>query len=81
MINMEKLLVTIYAKTIKKFKKNKIAATAQWYGLDDRGVPVPAGAGNFSLSLHRVQIGSEAHPASYPMGTRVSFPVGKAAGE
>jgi len=27
-----------------------------------------------------VQNGSEAHPASYPMGSRSSFPVGKAAG-
>jgi hypothetical protein len=38
-----------------------------------------AGAGNFSLH-HRVQNGSGAHPASYPMGTRGSFPGGKAAG-
>jgi hypothetical protein len=29
---------------------------------------------------HRVQTGSGAHPASYPMGTRGSFPGGKAAG-
>jgi hypothetical protein len=29
---------------------------------------------------HRVQNGYGAHPASYPMGTRVSFPVGKATG-
>jgi hypothetical protein len=50
------------------------------YGLDDRGsrVRLPAGAANFSLH-HRVQIGSGAHPASYPMGTRGSFPGGKAA--
>jgi hypothetical protein len=43
------------------------------YGLDDRGsrVRFPAGAGNFSL--HRVQNGSEAHPASYPMGSMGSF--------
>jgi hypothetical protein len=33
------------------------------------GVRVPAGAGNFSLH-HRVQTGSGAHPASYPMATR-----------
>jgi hypothetical protein len=45
------------------------------YGLDDRGsrVRFPAGAGNFSLH-HRVQNGSGAHPASYPialsLGTR-----------
>jgi hypothetical protein len=51
------------------------------YGLDDRGsrVRFPAGAGNFSLH-HRVQNGSGAHPASYPIGTRSSFPAGKAAG-
>jgi hypothetical protein len=51
------------------------------YGLDDRGprVPFPAGAGNFSLH-HQVQNGSGAHPASYPMGTRGSFPGVKAAG-
>jgi hypothetical protein len=45
------------------------------YGLDNRGFGVryPAGAGNFSLH-HRVQAGSGVHPASYPMGTRGSFP-------
>jgi hypothetical protein len=41
------------------------------------GVWVPAGTENFSLH-HCVQTGSEAHPASYPMGTRSSFPGGKA---
>jgi hypothetical protein len=34
---------------------------------------------NFSLHQH-VQNGSGAHPASYPMGTRGSFPGGEAAG-
>jgi hypothetical protein len=50
------------------------------YRLDDRGsrFRFPAGAGNFSLNL-RVQNGSGAHPASYPMGTRDSFPGCKAA--
>jgi hypothetical protein len=40
------------------------------YGMDDRGsrVRFPAGAGNFSLH-HRVQNGSGAQPASYPMTT------------
>jgi hypothetical protein len=42
-------------------------------------VRFPAGDRNFSLN-HRVQNGSGAHPASYPMGTRGSFPGGKAAG-
>jgi hypothetical protein len=51
------------------------------YELDDRGsrVRFPAGAGNFSLH-YRVQNGSRAHPASYPRGTRGSFPGSKAAG-
>jgi hypothetical protein len=51
------------------------------YGLDDRGFRArfPAGVGNFSLH-HRVQNGSGAHAASYPMGTRGSFPWGKAVG-
>jgi hypothetical protein len=50
------------------------------YRLDDwgSGVRFPAGDGNFSLS-HHVQDGSGAHPASYPMGTRGSFPGGKVA--
>jgi hypothetical protein len=38
-------------------------------------VRVPAAAGNFSLH-HRVQTGSGAHPTSYPMDTRGSFPRG-----
>jgi hypothetical protein len=42
-------------------------------------VRFPAGTGNFSLH-HRVQNGSGAHPASYPMGFRDSFPGAKAAG-
>jgi hypothetical protein len=50
------------------------------YGLDDRvsRVRYPAGPGNFSPH-HRVQNGSGAHPASYPVGTRGSFLGGKAA--
>jgi hypothetical protein len=47
------------------------------YGLGSRGsIPVIV---RFSL-LHSVQIGSEAHPTSYPMGTCGSFPGVKAAG-
>jgi hypothetical protein len=51
------------------------------YGLDDRDsrVQFPTEAGNFFLH-HRVKNVSGAHPASYPMGTRGSFPGGKAAG-
>jgi hypothetical protein len=51
------------------------------YGPDDRGsrVRFPAGAGNFSLH-HRFHKGSGPNQASYPMGTKGSFPGGKAAG-
>jgi hypothetical protein len=51
------------------------------YDLNDRDsrVRLPAGAGNFFLH-HRVQNGSGAHPASYPMGIRGSFPGDKVAG-
>jgi hypothetical protein len=61
--------------------RNSSVGIALGYGLDDRGFGVifPAGAGNFSLN-QRVKNGSGAHPASYPMGTRGSFPGGKASG-
>jgi hypothetical protein len=42
-------------------------------------VRFPVGVGNFSLH-HRVQNDSGAHLASYPMGTRSSFPGSKATG-
>jgi hypothetical protein len=50
------------------------------YGLDDRaiGVRSPEGAKDFS-SILCVQTGSEAHPASCPMGTEGPFPGGKSA--
>jgi hypothetical protein len=64
-----------------KLSRDSSVGIALSYGLDYRGsrVRFPAGAGNFSLH-HRVQNGSGAHTASYPMGTRVSFHEGKAAG-
>jgi hypothetical protein len=64
-----------------KQSRDSSGGIALGYGLDDRGsrVRFPAGAGNFSLH-HRVQNGSGAHPASYPLGTRGSFLGGKAAG-
>jgi hypothetical protein len=51
------------------------------YGLDNRGSKARflTEAGNFSLH-HRVQNCSGVHPDSFPMGTRVAFPEGKAAG-
>jgi hypothetical protein len=55
--------------------------TALGCGLDDRGsmVRFRERARNFSLH-HRVQNGPGAHPDSYPIGTRGSFPGSKAAG-
>jgi hypothetical protein len=48
---------------------------ATGYGLDNQGSRAQflAGAGNFSLH-HYVLNGSGDHPASYPLGTRGSFP-------
>jgi hypothetical protein len=56
-----------------KLRTTSGAGIAQWYGAGPQagwlGVRVPAETGNFSLH-HRVQTGSGAHPASYPMGIR-----------
>jgi hypothetical protein len=75
-LNFSFLIVPLTLKS-----RDSSVGIATDYGLDDWmiGVRIPAGAGNFSLR-HRVQTGSGAHPASYPMGTRGSFPGGKAAG-
>jgi hypothetical protein len=68
-------------KKKKKKSRDRSIGIATDYGLDDRmiGVRIPTGAGNISLQL-RVETGSEAHPASYQMGTRGPFSGGKAAG-
>jgi hypothetical protein len=73
-------LIKCWYQNIKRSRDNSIGI-ALGYGLDDRcsRVRFPAWAGNFSLH-HGVQNGSGAHPASYPRGTRCSFPGGKAAG-
>jgi hypothetical protein len=71
----------LLTKQVKSKSHDGSVGIAPCYGLDDRDsrVRFPAGAGNFSLH-HRVQPGSGAHPVSYPMGTRGSFPGSKAAG-
>jgi hypothetical protein len=60
--------------TFPQESRDSSVGIALGYGLDDRGsrFRFPAEAGNFSLH-HCVQNGSEAHPASCPMGTRGSF--------
>jgi hypothetical protein len=55
----------------KYMSRDNSVGIALSYGLDVRG--------SRNFSLHRVQNGSGAHPASYPMGTRGSLPGGKAA--
>jgi hypothetical protein len=57
--------------------RDSLVGIALGYGLDNWGstVQFPARARNFSLH-YRVQNGSGAHPACYPMGTRCSFPGG-----
>jgi hypothetical protein len=73
----------LFLKRLGKFQKSHDGSVgiALGYGLDNRGsrVRFPAEAGSFSLH-HRVQNGSGAHPASYPMCTTGSFPGGKANG-
>jgi predicted GIY-YIG superfamily endonuclease len=75
--------IPLIREEINKSEKSRDSSvgTELGYGLDDRGsgVRFPAGAGNFSLH-HRVQNGPGAHPASYPIGTKGSFPGSKAAG-
>jgi hypothetical protein len=67
-------------QNIKKSRDSSVGI-ALGYGLDDRGYRVrfPARAGNFPIH-RRVQKGSGAHPASYPLCTGRSFPGVKAAG-
>jgi hypothetical protein len=75
-----------YKNCMNFYTHNKITKScdssvgiALGYRVEDRGsrVRFPAGAGNLSLH-HHVENGSGALPASYPMGTRGSFPGGKA---
>jgi hypothetical protein len=67
--------------TLLEKSHDSSVSIALGYRLDDWGSRVQflVGARNFSLH-HCIQNSSGAHPASYPMGTRGSFPGGKAAG-
>jgi hypothetical protein len=79
--NVYKRLQHIEKRYTLHVSRDSSVCIALGYGLDDRGsrVRFPVGAGNFSPH-HRVQNVSGAHPASYPMGSRGSFPGDKAAG-
>jgi hypothetical protein len=48
------------------------------YGLDDPAIEVRSPTGADFSSSPCIQTSSEAHPASYPMGTGGPFPGGKA---
>jgi hypothetical protein len=82
-ITLKLFVVLIFVVLSIVFRKrgDSSVGIAQGYGQVDRSsrVRFPARAGNFSLH-HRVQNGSGVHPTSYPVGTRGSFPGGKAAG-
>jgi hypothetical protein len=82
-VNFLENFVLLYIFTYVESEKSRDSSVGivLGYGLDDRGARIrfPVGAGNFSLHL-RIQNGSGAHPASYPMGSRGSFPGDKAAG-
>jgi hypothetical protein len=73
-------IVWLSATSTSRSICNYAFGIALGYGLDGWGSKVrfPAGAWSFSLH-HRVQNGSEAHLASYSMGTRGSLPGNKAA--
>jgi hypothetical protein len=68
------------AYTAYTVSRGGAVGTVTAYGLDDRGVGVRVPVGSKFSLLHIVQTGSRIHPASYSMGTGVSFPGGKAAG-
>jgi hypothetical protein len=72
---------TKFRAVSQHLSRDSSVGIALGYGLDDWGsrVRFPARGGNYSLH-HRVQNGSEAHPASYPMCIRGSFTGNKAAG-
>jgi hypothetical protein len=66
--------------TVPNVSRDSAVSIATDYGVDGGGVGVRVPVrSEFSL-LHIVQTDSGAQPASYPMGTRGSFPEGKVAG-
>jgi hypothetical protein len=72
------IVIIIIIIIIIIISRDSSVVTALGYRLDDRDSRdrFPEEAGNFSFH-HSVQNGSGAHPASYSMHTRVSFPGGK----
>jgi hypothetical protein len=78
MINTD--MSVLQVMTMYRKSRDSSVGIALGYRLDDWGsrVQFPVVAWNFFLH-HCIQNGSRYHLASYPMGTRGSFPGGKAA--
>jgi hypothetical protein len=70
LLSSENLKIKKYETIILLESRDSSVGIVLGYGLEDRGsrVRFPAGTRNFSVH-HRVQNGTGAHPASYPMGT------------
>jgi hypothetical protein len=66
---LKKTIVQVLTSACMKFRA--------FWNIEPTGIWSPAEENNFSSSLC-VQTSSEAHPASYPIGTGGSFPWGKA---
>jgi len=87
-ITAEQIICTKYVKLWMLYNWRHLqwsvgAGIAQWvqrlgYGMDDSGL-ISGKDMDFFLFTTSPRPGSGVHPA-YPMGTRVSFPKGKAAG-
>jgi hypothetical protein len=74
-------IINLFLALCKNKSRDSSVGIALGYRLDDwdSRFQFLAGAGNFSLH-HHVQNGFRAHPDSYPIGIRGSFPGVKAAG-
>jgi hypothetical protein len=64
----------IWLRRRSEGSRDSVVGIATGYGLDNRGVWVWVPVGQEFSLLHVIQTGSEAHPASYQMGTGGSFP-------
>jgi hypothetical protein len=67
---MQEIYTKFWSENLKRKTNIKMELTDK--ESRNSSVAIAGGAGNFSLH-HRVQNGSGAHPASYPMCTRGSF--------
>jgi hypothetical protein len=62
-----------------KVSHSSAVGSATGYGPDNQRVEFDSQSGQEFSLFHIIQTGFGAHTASYPMGTRGSFPGGKAA--